>query len=52
MGKLRNAYKILVEKPQGKSPFEHLGVDRRIILKWILGKWGWRLRIGTGGGLS
>ena len=37
---------------------EDLGIDRRIILRWILGKWeevvgtGWsRLRIGTGGGL-
>jgi hypothetical protein len=35
-----------------------MGVDRRIILKWILGKWGYRvwieftwLRIQTGGGL-
>jgi hypothetical protein len=33
-----NAYDILVGKPEGKNPSEDLGVDRKIILKWILGK--------------
>jgi hypothetical protein len=39
-------------------PLEDPGVNERIILKWILEKWGGRawtgsiwLRIGTGGGL-
>jgi hypothetical protein len=52
MGEMKNAYNILVGKPEGKRP---LGRPR--ILKWILWKQGgaawigfiW-LRIGTGGG--
>jgi hypothetical protein len=47
-----------VEKREGRRPFEHLGVDCKIILKWVLGKWGrdmWTgfiwLRIGTSRGL-
>jgi hypothetical protein len=35
---MRNPYKILVGKPEGKKQFEDLGIDRRIILKWILEK--------------
>jgi hypothetical protein len=43
---------------RGRDYLEELGIDRRMILKWILGKWGcwvwigfiW-LRIGTGGRL-
>jgi hypothetical protein len=30
---MRNAYKILVRKPEGKRL---LGVDGRVILEWIL----------------
>jgi hypothetical protein len=33
MGKTRNAYRILVGKPEGKRP---LGVGGWTILKWIL----------------
>jgi hypothetical protein len=57
MGEMRNEYKILVGKPEGKRP---LGRARR---RWkgntrmILGKWGGKmwtgclwLRIGTSGG--
>jgi hypothetical protein len=47
---MRNAYKILVQQ-------EDLSVDGRIILKWILNKYGVRvwagfiwLRIGSSGG--
>jgi hypothetical protein len=38
MGDMRNLYKVLVRKYEGKRPFEKLGIDRRIILEWILGK--------------
>jgi hypothetical protein len=59
MGEMRNAYKILVRKPEAKRALgEDLDLDGSIILKWILGKYGWRvwtgfiwLRIGTGGRL-
>jgi hypothetical protein len=54
MGEKRNAYRLLVGKPEGKRP---LGRPRCrwMILGWILGRWDgvmWtglvRLRIGTG----
>jgi hypothetical protein len=35
----RNAYRILVGKPEGKRPLGDLKVCGRIILEWILG-WG------------
>jgi hypothetical protein len=35
---MSNAYNILAGKPEGKIPFGDLGVDGKIILKWILGK--------------
>jgi hypothetical protein len=57
-GGMKNADKILVGKPDGKRHSENLSVDERIILKCILGKYGWRVwigliwfRIGAGGGL-
>jgi hypothetical protein len=41
MGEIRIADKISVSKPEGKRDcVEDLGVDERIILKWILYKWG------------
>jgi hypothetical protein len=37
---MRNSYKILVGKPEGKRPLGRLGlhVDGKIILEWILRK--------------
>jgi hypothetical protein len=38
MGEMRNAYKILVRRPEGRDHLEDLGIDGRISLEWILGK--------------
>jgi hypothetical protein len=58
MGEKRNAYRLLVGKPEGKSHYEDKDVDGLIILGWILERWDgvmWTglvwLRIGTGGEL-
>jgi hypothetical protein len=34
-GEMRNAYKILVVKQEGKDDSEDLGLDGKIILEWI-----------------
>jgi hypothetical protein len=54
----RNAHKFLVGKPEEKRSLEDLGADGKIILEWILGKWGGKmwtgwfwLRLGTSGEL-
>jgi hypothetical protein len=36
LGELKNAYKILVGRPEGRNDMKDLGIGRRIILKWIL----------------
>jgi hypothetical protein len=38
MGKVRNAYKILVGKPEVKRPLGNLDVDGKLLLQWTLGK--------------
>jgi hypothetical protein len=38
IGEMRNAYKILVGKPEGRDHLEDLSVDGKIILKWNAGK--------------
>jgi hypothetical protein len=38
MVETRDAYRILVGKPEGKRLFLRAGVDGRIILKWIFEK--------------
>jgi hypothetical protein len=40
MREMRNAYNIFVGKPERKRTRRYLGVDGRIILKYILGKCG------------
>jgi hypothetical protein len=34
----RNAYKILVGKPDGKRPLGRLDVDGSFVLEWVFGK--------------
>jgi hypothetical protein len=43
MEEMRNAYKILVGKPEEKRPFRRPNRRGVIILKLILGKGGWRV---------
>jgi uncharacterized protein (UPF0128 family) len=38
-GERRDAYMVLVGKPEGKSHLEDLRIDGRIILKCIYKKW-------------
>jgi hypothetical protein len=45
-GEIRNAYKILVANLKGRDHSKELGVDGRLISKWILGKYSENL--GTG----
>jgi len=56
LGEKRNAYKILVGKPEGKRQSKNLGLAGKTILKWALKKLdqrGWTgviwLSIGTSG---
>jgi hypothetical protein len=39
MGEKRNAYRLLVGKPEGKRPLGRPDVDGWIILGWILERW-------------
>jgi hypothetical protein len=39
-GERRGAYRVLVGKPGKRDHLECPGVDRKIIITWILGKWG------------
>jgi hypothetical protein len=36
MPEMRNTYKILVGKPEGKNDLKDLGIDGKITLVWIL----------------
>jgi hypothetical protein len=49
MGEKRNAYKVLIRKPERRYRVEYLGIDRRVMLKCIIKKQDMRvrLRIGT-----
>jgi hypothetical protein len=38
IGWMRNPYKMLAGKPEGKGQLGRLGVDLKIILEWILRK--------------
>jgi hypothetical protein len=38
MTEMRNEYKILVRKLEGRDHSEDLGVDGKMVLEWVLGK--------------
>jgi hypothetical protein len=40
MGEVRNMYRVLVGKPDGKNHWEEQGVDGGIILRWIFRGYG------------
>jgi hypothetical protein len=46
MGAIRNTHSIVVGKLVGKNHSEGLGVDGKIILEWILWKYGVKLWTG------
>jgi hypothetical protein len=43
---MKNAYKVLVVKPEGKRPLERPRRRWEIILEWILGKQGGKVWTG------
>jgi hypothetical protein len=46
MGETRNAYGMLAGKLKGRDHTKDQGVDRKIILEWILGKYGRKMWTG------
>jgi hypothetical protein len=36
MGQMRNMYKILIERSEGKRPLEDLSLDEGVMIKWII----------------
>jgi hypothetical protein len=49
MGEMRNAYSIWFVSLKGRDGAENLGVDGKIILKWMSGKWMGRCGLNSSG---
>jgi hypothetical protein len=39
MGETRDAYRILMGRPDGRRPLSTPRIDAKVILKWIFKKW-------------
>jgi hypothetical protein len=39
----KGAYRVLMERTEGKNHLEEMDLDGRIILKWILKNWDWEI---------
>jgi hypothetical protein len=40
---MKNKYRVSVEKPEGKKLFKNTGIHGRIILRWILRRYGYMI---------
>jgi hypothetical protein len=40
---IKNAFSILVGKPKGRDHSEEVGIDGRIIFRWIVKERGWEV---------
>jgi hypothetical protein len=48
MGDIRNVYIILAINMKGRDHLEDLGTEGKILLEWILGKYGGKVWTGFG----
>jgi len=49
MGEMEMQTKLWSENLKGRDHLEDIGIDEKIILEWILGKWGGRCVLDSSG---